>query len=74
MNRLKNRWKQKRPCPECRSQKIGLNDRRHGFGRFFLECENCHWCSGNAPTIGTAVWRWNRDGDKYFKRIMKHEY
>lgn len=57
-NKIKSKAK---PCPDCGCKDVGLNDcfmRR--FKRFFLECEECHWCGKTYPTIRMAVRSWNR--------------
>ena len=64
-NRVHRKWvklrKKAAPCCDCHSANVGLNDSySHRFRRFFLECENCHWCAGSFPTIRLAVWDWNR--------------
>ena len=73
--RVRRKWREKKvkakPCPNCECDKIGLNDSLlHRWKRFYLVCENCHWCGKRRPTIGAAVRAWNRDNvEKYmYKR------
>lgn len=73
--RVRRKWREKKvkakPCPNCECGQIGLNDSLlHRWKRFYLECENCHWCGKSRPTIGAAVKAWNRDNvEKYmYKR------
>ena len=73
--RVRRKWREKnvkaKPCPNCGCGKLGLNDSiLHRWKRFYLECENCHWCGKSRPTIGTAIRAWNRDNvEKYmYKR------
>lgn len=47
-------------CPHCFSKNVGLNDDFiHKIKRFYLECENCHWCGNSYPTINMAIRSWN---------------
>ena len=49
-------------CPNCWSYRIGLNDsfiRTNKLKRFWLECDDCHWCGKSYPTIRLAIWGWN---------------
>lgn len=64
--RVGRKWKKLKPkakhCPNCRCHSIGLNDFYfRKFKRFFLECENCHWCGKSYPTIRMAIRSWNKE-------------
>jgi len=62
-------------CPDCNSCRTGLNDSfLHRWNRFYLECENCHWCGRSMPTIRLAVWIWNKDGGKRYLKMLKRVY
>lgn len=63
--RVAKRWKKLKPmvkcCPDCFETRVGLNDSiMHRRKRFYLECENCHWCGKSMPTIRLAVRSWNK--------------
>ena len=73
------KWAKLKPkandCPDCNSCRTGLNDRLlHRWKRFYLECENCHWCGRSMPTIRLAVWIWNKDGGKRYYKMLKRVY
>ena len=73
------KWAKLKPkannCPDCGSCGTGLNDRLlHKWKRFYLECENCHWCGRSMPTIRLAVWIWNMDGWKRYTKMLKRIY
>ena len=70
--RVGRRWRRFKPkvrwCPDCRCHTVVLNDSYfHRFRRFFIECENCHWCGKSYPTIGMAVRSWNRESRRASK-------
>lgn len=63
--RIGKRWakliSKRKPCPDCGSYRTGLNHcLMHKFKKYFLECEDCHWCGKTMPTIRMAIWSWNR--------------
>ena len=77
--KIGRKWAKLKPkannCPDCNSCRTGLNDRLlHRGKRFYLECENCHWCGRSMPTIRLAVWIWNKDGGKRYYKMLKRVY
>ena len=57
-DKLKHRAK---CCPDCFCENVGLNESHLSkWKRFYLECENCHWCGDSYPTIKMAIRNWNR--------------
>lgn len=65
-DRIEKRWQKLKKkayrCPDCLNVKVGLNDSfMHKFHRFFIECENCHWCGESRPTIMLAIYAWNKE-------------
>ena len=77
--RVGKKWAKAKPkanrCPDCNCKRVGLNDSiLHRWMRFYLECENCHWCGRSMPTIRLAVWIWNKDGGKRYCKMLKRVY
>ena len=49
-------------CPNCHNERVGLNEVLSTFfHRFFVECEECHWCGKSRPTIKWAIKVWNKE-------------
>lgn len=41
---------------------VGMNEAiGRKYKRFYIECEDCHWCSKSMPTIRMAIRAWNKD-------------
>ena len=56
---------------------VGMNEimgRRLKFKRFYIECEDCHWCSRSMPTIRTAIRAWKKDMAKQIREALKRAY
>lgn len=56
---------------------VGMNEimgRTFKFKRFYIECEDCHWCSKSMPTIRMAIRAWNKDMAKQNREILKRAY
>ena len=54
---------------------VGMNEimgRRFKFKRFYIECEDCHWCSSSMPTIRLAIKAWNKDMKNHDKWYSEH--
>ena len=52
---------------------FGLNE-LHGrkWRRYFVECEECHWCSKSKPTMRMAIRAWNKDMKNHDKWYSEH--
>ena len=56
---------------------VGMNEimgLRLKFKWFYIECEDCHWCSRSMPTIRTAIRAWNKDMEKQNSEALKRAY
>lgn len=58
-----------KPCPKCgatdRIHKVHIISRRHPW-RYYIECDNCHYCGETKLFLRRAIKAWN-------KRINKME-
>ena len=40
---------------------VGMNaNLASRLGRFYIECDSCHWCGAHMPTVRMAIWAWNK--------------
>ena len=78
-NRINRKWQKLKPkadrCPNCGCRIVGLNDCfMYKWKRFFINCEECHWCGRRKPTIRMAIKAWNKDGAKMYLDMLRRVY
>lgn len=50
-----------KPCPLCGSTWLSMSRLTyHWWDRFFVSCENCHYCGKTTFSRKTALRKWNR--------------
>ena len=55
---------------------IGMNEVRNQiWKKFFVECDQCHYCNISKPTMRMAIRAWNREMNALEKEIarVKHD-
>lgn len=72
-NKIDNLWQELKPnahnCPCCDNDNLILNESfTRKINRFYIECDNCFFCSRSKPTINMAIDSWNKAQPPFYKQ------
>ena len=78
-DKVQRKWdklkKNKKDCPHCRGKQIHLCKHSNQLiKKYWLECQNCHWCGKSKSTIRSAIRVWNKESDAAYLEMLKRTY